>query len=152
MLHILWKAAHHIFSYNQQSVSGFAYFMKSSFITSFLNRLWVTLWMAMLSLITSFSMTNSLWVALLVKGCLITHFFYDKQRVSGIDILWKAILSLLFLWLAESEWDCTFCERQLHDFFFYDWQKVSEIAHFVKDNLITSFPMTNSKWVTLHIL
>jgi len=82
-------------------------------------------------------MNNSLWVRL--------------------HILWKAVSSHLFnLWPTGSEWDCTFCERQSHDshhIFSYDQQKVSEIvALFVKGSLITSFPMTNRKWVRLHIV
>ena len=42
--------------------------------------------------------------------------------------------------------------QQFHHIFSYDWQVVSDIAHFVKGSLITSFPLTNSEWVTLHIL
>jgi len=34
----------------------------------------------------------------------------------------------------------------------YDQQDVSDIALFVKGNLIKSIPITNRKWVTLHIL
>ena len=92
-----------------------------------------------------------------------------------LHILWKTVLSHVFLWPTGSEWHCTFCERQSHCIFSYDEQLVSEmahfvkgwqfhciisydqqlvsdIAHFVKGNLITCFPMTNSLWVTLHIL
>ena len=35
-----------------------------------------------------------------------------------------------------------FCERQFHHILSYDQQKVSDIVHFVKGSLITSFPMT----------
>ena len=35
--------------------------------------------------------------------------------------------------------------------FAYVQQYVSNIAHIVKGSLMTSFPMTNRKWVTLHI-
>ena len=66
-------------------------------------------------------------------------------------ILWKA-WSHLILWPTGSEWHCTFCERQSHHIFSYDQQEVSDIAHFVKDSLITSFPMVNRLWVTSHIL
>ena len=83
------------------------------------------------SFITSFPMTNSLWVIL--------------------HILWKAV-SHIFVWPTVCEWHCTFCERQSHHIFRYDQQQVSNVAHFVKGNLITSFPMTNRLWVTLHIL
>ena len=157
-LHILWKAisshlflwptvgewhctfcerqSHHIFSYGQQGVSDIAHFGKGR------------------SLITSFPMTNSLWVTL--------------------HILWKAVSSHLLLWPTACEWHCTFyerqshhifsydqqqvsdiaqfCERQSHHIFSYDQQLVSDIAHFVKDSLITSFHMTNREWVTLHTL
>ena len=82
-------------------------------------------------LITSFPMTNSQWVTL--------------------HILWKAVWSHLFLWPTASEWHCTFCERQSDHIFSYDQQQVSNIVHFMRDSLITSFSMTNSKWVTVKI-
>ena len=93
-----------------------------------------------------------------------------------LHILWKAVSLHLFLWPTVCEWHCTFCERQSkshcifsydqqgvswhctfcerhsHCIFSYDQQQVSDIAHFVKGSLIASFPMTNSKWVTLHIV
>ena len=84
------------------------------------------------SLIRSFPMTNSLWVIL--------------------HILWKAVSSHFFLWPTASEWNGTFYERLPHHNVSYDQQDVSDIAHFVKGSLITSFPMTNSQWVSLHIL
>ncbi len=76
-------------------------------------------------------MTNSLWVTL--------------------HILCKAISSGLFLWPTESEWHCTLCERQSHQNFSCGQKSVSDIAHFVKGSLIRLFPMTNSKWVALHV-
>ena len=123
-----------MFSYDQQEVSDVAHFVKGS-------------------LITCFSMTNRKWVTL--------------------HILWKAVSLHHFLWPTACEWHCTFCERQSHHIFSYDEQEVSDIAHFVKGSLLTSFPipigsewhctfcerkfityfpMTNSMWVTLHIL
>ena len=69
-----------------------------------------------------------------------------------MHILRKATSWHLFLWPTASKWYCTFCERLSHHIFSYDQQRVSDIAHFVKGSLITSFPMTNSLWVTLHIL
>ena len=84
------------------------------------------------SLITHFPMTNSEWVTL--------------------HILWNAISWHLCLWPIASELHCTFCEGQSHHILSYDHQVVSDIAHFVKSSLITSFPMTNRQWVTLHIL
>jgi len=97
-------------------------------------------------------------------------FSCDQQIVSDIG---QAVWSHLFLWPTGSEWNCTFCERQSCHIFFYDKQVVSDIAHFLKGSqiisefplsnggkwhctfsngrLITSFPTTNSLWVTLHI-
>ena len=43
------------------------------------------------------------------------------------------------------------CERQSDDLFFYNQQDVSDIAHLVTGSLMTAFPMSNSKWVTLNI-
>jgi len=77
-------------------------------------------------------MTNSEWVML--------------------HILWKSVSSHLFLWPTASQWHCKFCERQPHHILSYDQQAVSDIAHYVNNSLITSLPMTNSLWVTLHIL
>ena len=102
-----------------------------------------------------------------VKG---TSFMTVREWVT-LHILWKAVPSHLFLWPTASEWHSRCCERQSHHIFSYDQQKVSaiadflrdsissydeqlvsDIADFVKDSLMTSFPMTNSKWVTLDIL
>jgi len=129
-LHISWKA---VFSYDQQFVSNNDWiFCERSLITPYYWQLVSDIAHFLKdSLITSFPMTTSLWVT--------SH------------ILWKAGSSHLFLWSTASEWCCTFCERWSHHFF-YDQQGVSELAHFLKGSLITSFPMTNSKWVTLHIL
>ncbi len=93
---------------------------------------WRFFWKAVSSHLTSFPMSNREWVTL--------------------HILWKAVSSHLFLWPTASEWHYTFCERQSHHIFSYDQQRVSDIGHFVKGSLITSFPMTNSLWVTLYIL
>ncbi len=84
-----------------------------------------------------------------LKGSLIHIFSYDQQGVSDIEDLWKAVSSHLFLWPTVCEWHCTFCNRQSHHIFSYDQQLVSDIAHFATGSLI---PMTNSLWVTLHIL
>ena len=150
-LHILWNAvsshfflwwtvceyctflkrqSHNVFSYDKQKVSlDIAHFMKGRLIPSFLmtNRKWVILHILWKALIISFPMTNSEWVTL--------------------HILWKAVSSHLFICLTACEWHCTFCERELHHIFSYDQQKVSDIPDFVKGSLITSFPMTNRKWV-----
>ncbi len=98
-------------------------------------------------------MTNSLWVTLhICEGSLMTSFPITNRLWVTLHILWMAVSWYLFLWLTASEWHCTFCERQSHHIFSYDQQDVSDIAHFVKGCLITSFPITNSKWVTLHTL
>ena len=124
---------------------------------------------------TSFTLTNREWVTLhRLWKAVSSHIFHDQQQVSDIAHLLKAISSHFFLWPTASKWHCTFCEMQSHHIFLwptgskwlcifcewqshhifsdYDWQEVSDIAHFVKSNPITSFPMVNSLWVTLHIL
>ena len=126
------RQSDHIFSYDQQGVSDIAHFVRSSFITSFL-------------------MTNRKWViAHFVKGSLITFPMINRLWVT-LHILLKAISSDLFPWPLASERHCTFCERQSHHILSYDQQEVNDIAHFMKGHLITSFPMTNSLWVTFHI-
>ena len=151
-LHILWRAvslqqtaskwhcifcerrSHCVFSYDQQQVSDIAHLVKGGLIASFpmTNREWVDIaHFVKGSLIASFPMINSMWVTL--------------------NILWKAVSLHLFLWPTGSEWHCTFCEGWSHCIFSYDQQVVSDIEHFVKGSL-TSFPMANSLWVTLHIL
>ena len=91
-------------------------------------------------------------IAHIVKGSLITSFPATNREWVTLHTLWEAIWSHHFLWPTASVWHCVFCERQSHHIFSYDKQLVSDIAHSVKGSLITSFPMTNSKWVTLHIL
>ena len=118
-------------------------------------------------------MTNRKWVTL--------HILWDTVSLH-LFILWptecqwyctfcERFWSHLFLWPIASEWHCPFCEkqshqifstgsewyctlceRQSHQIFSYDQQDVSDIAHFVKGSLARSFLMTNSEWVTLHIL
>ena len=128
--------SHHIYCHDQQFVSDIEHFVKGS-------------------LITSFSMTNRkcvawhiLWKA--VSSHLFLQLTAGKWHCS-LHILWKAASSHLFLWPTACEWHCTFCEMQSDDIFSYDQQQVSDIAHFVKGSLITSF-LINSKWVTLYIL
>ena len=91
-------------------------------------------------------------MALFVKGSLITSFPITNRKWVTLHILWKPVSPHLFLWPTGSEWHCTFCESQSHHIFSYDQQGVNDIVHFVKGSLITSFPMTNRKWVILHIL
>ena len=91
-------------------------------------------------------------IAYFVKGSLITSCLMTNSEWVTLHILRKAVSWHLFLWPTGCEWHCTFCERWSHQIFFYGQQKVSDIAHFVEGSLITSFPLPNSLWVTLHIL
>jgi hypothetical protein len=122
--------SHHIFSYDQQGVSVIRHFVKGS-LTTFI------------------PMTNREWVTL--------------------HILWNAVSSDLFLWPTASEQHYPFWERQSYHLFSMtnslwvtlpiwwkavshlscDQQYVSDVAHCVKGNLITSFCMTNREWVIL---
>jgi hypothetical protein len=167
------RQSHHMFSFDQQRVSNIPHFVRENFPMT--NRMWVTLhilWKAVSShiflyqqfvsdqvghivkgnLITCFPMTNSLWVKHFVKSSLITCLPMTNSEWVMLDILWQAVSSHLLLWQSGSEWHWTFCERQSCHMFSYDQQQVSEIAHFVHGSLITSFPMTDSKWATLLIL
>ena len=151
----LWKAVSSHLSNDQQLVSDWTFVKAVSSIF-----LWPTVceWLCTFVkgiLISSFPMTNSLWVIVhFVRCSLITPF-------------------PMTLWPIVCEWHSTFSERQSHHIS-YDQQQVSVIAHFVKGSLMPSFPMTNSKcvrhrmfcerhfhtffsmtnslWVTLHIL
>ena len=169
------RQPHHIFSYDQQKVSEIVHFVKGSLITPFpmTNRKWVRLhilWMAVLSHhflwqkecewdctccerpyydTCSYDQQNVSEIAHVVKSSFITSFLMTNSLWVRLHILWRAVLSHRFLWCTGCEWDTTFCERQP---FAYDQQKVSDIAPFVKGSLMTSFPMTNRQWVTLHIL
>ena len=146
----LWQA---VSSYDQQEVSDIAHVVKGGLITSFpmMNSLWVTfhiLWNAVSSYLLLW-LTGSEWHCMFVKGCLITSFSMTNSESVTLHVLWKAFSSHLSLWATASECHCTLCEWQSHHIFFYDQKVVSDIAHCF---LITSFPMTNSEWVTLHIL
>ena len=172
------RRSDHIFSYDQQLVSDIAHVVKDSLITSFpmTNSKWVTLhilWKKVWSHLFLWP-TGSEWrctlcerqsdhifsydqqvvsdIAHFVKGSLITSFPMTNSLWVTLHMLWKAVWSHLFLWPTGCEWHCTFCERRSDHIFSYDQQPVSDIAHFVKGSLITSFPMTNREWVTLHIL
>ena len=154
-LHILWKAvlshlllwptacewhctfcksqSHHLFSCGQQRVCGIIKFMKGSLITSFtINRQCVTLY--------------TLWKAVS------SPLFIWPTECEWHHILWKSVSSPLFLWPTGSVWHYTLCEMQSHHIFYYDQQGVCDIMHFVKGSLITSSHITNSEWVTVHIL
>ena len=81
-------------------------------------------------LIISYPVTNSMWVILdngnLITSCPMTN----RKWVTKLNILPKASFITYTLWLSES--------KQLH--------------MFLKDGLITLYPMTNSMSVTLYIL
>ena len=175
--------SHHIFSYDQQLVSCIACFVKGCLIKSFpmINRKCVTLHILWKVVTSSYLLWPTggewhctfcewLWSHLIffydqqkvndiithfVNGCLITLLLTTNSEWVTLHILSKAVSSHLLIWLVGCEWHCTFCERLSHHWhvFSYDKQEVSDIAHFVKGCLITSFPMTlNSEWVTLCIL
>ena len=153
-LHILWKSvsshlflwptgcewhytffesqSHHIFSYDQQDVSDIAHYVKGSLITSFpmTNRMWATL-LVKGSLVTSFPMTNRRWVTLYILWkAVLSHIFLTNSEWVMLRILQRAASSHLFLSPTASEWHFTFCKRQCHHIFSYH----------------------NRLWVTLHIL
>ena len=132
-LQILWRQFdHHIYSYHQQFVSEVANLWKSFSSHCFP------------------SPTGSEW-----------HCTFCEREAHHIFAL------------IACEWHCALCARQPHQFFSYHQQLVSDIADFVKNSLfllptacewhytyfisvkgclITSFSITNSEWVTLHIL
>jgi len=98
--------------------------------------------------------TNSKWVhCSFMKGSLITSFSMTISEWVAFHILWMAVSSHFFLWPTASEWQCTkFYERKSHhhDIISYAQQQVSDIAHIhiVKASFLTSsFPITNRKWV-----
>jgi len=98
-------------------------------------------------------MTNRMWVTLHILWKAVSSLdisSYTEQIVSELHIVWKAVSS--FLQPTGCEWCCPCCEGESHHTLYYDWQEVNNIAHFVKGSLITSYLMTNRKWVTLHIL
>ena len=144
------RQSHHIFSYHQQLVSPMAHVVKGSLITTFpmTNSLWVRLhilWRAFMYIVSDDQQDVS-DMAHFVKDNLITPFPITNSMWVRWHILWKTVSSHHFLWPTGSEWDCTFCERQSHHVFSCDQQNVCDIAHFVKGSLMTSFPITNRMW------
>ena len=80
-------------------------------------------------------MTNRLWVTwyIAVKGSLITS---------------------ICLWPTVGEWHWNVSECQSHHILSHDHQRVSDIAHCMRGNLITTYPVMNrkwGKWASLHI-
>ena len=118
------RQSHHIFKFHDQLATA------SRWHCTFCKRhliLWLTGSECQVTLhtlwkaVSSFPMTNSKWVTCERQS---HHTFaYDQQQVSDI---WKAVSSHLFPWPTACGWHCTS----------------------MKGSLTTSFPMTNSKWVT----
>jgi len=159
LLHIVWKlVSDHIFSCYQQEVNDTAYFVKSSLITSF-----------PVSIGSEWHCTCcerwSHHIFPITHSESVTFHILQKAVQSSYHFLWPTDCEWhftscdrshhrynLFLWPTVCEWHCTFCEWQSHHIISYDQlQSVSNIAHFVNGSLITSFLMTKSMWVTLHI-
>ena len=134
ILHILQKTVSSRLLYDQQSVSDIVHSVNGSLITSYNQQ----------------SVSNKLHI--LWKTVSSHLFLWPIASEWHWIFLWKAVSSHLFLWPIVCEWHCILCERQFHHILSYDQQQVSNIVHFMRDSLITSFPMTNSLWVTLHIL
>ena len=171
--HLLWKAVlSHLFLW--PTVCKWHYTLCQMQPHHMTNRKWVTLHILCKVILSHDQQFVSLDMAHFVKGTLITSCPMTNRKCVTLHILWKAVTSHHFLWPIVCEWYCTFCERQSHHIISYNWQFVSDVAHFVKgslntfydydqqqvsgiahfvnSSLITSFPMTNSEWVTLHIL
>ena len=175
-LHISERQSYLIFSYDKQRVSGIAHFLKGSSLITLYPWSTVCEWHCTFSERQQSHCTFSWLIASEWHGTFFwkiisSHVFlwptgskwhctfcgrashhmlsYDQQDVSEIAHL---VRGRLMTWPTASKWHCTSCERQFHDMFSYDQQSVSDIAHFVpKCILITSFPMTNRRWVALHI-
>ena len=145
--------SHHIFTCNKQYVSGIPYFMHHHVINFFL---WSTVCeghsAAKGNLMTWFPMINSQCVTLHIL--FITWFTSVpvNNRKWVMVIFWMVLSSNLFLWSTVCEWHCTIYAWLCHNIILYGQQYVSYIAHFMKDSVITFFAVTNSLWVTLHIL
>ena len=151
-LQILWIA---VSSYDQQFVCGIPDFVKGGLITSYEQQAVsdsnITHFMngiILMNLITSWQQ----FVSEIVKGSLITSFSMANSEWVTLQTVWKRVSLHLFLWPTASEWHCTFCEKHCYLIYSHDQQRVSDIAHFEKGSLITSFPMTHSLWVRFHTL
>ena len=147
--------SHCIFPYDQQQVSDIAHFVKAVSLHVFI---WPTgsEWHCKFCerqshCISSYDQQLVSDIAHCVNGSLIASFSMTNRKWVTLHVLWQVVSWHLFLWPTASEWHCKFCEMQYHCIFSYEQQRVSDIAHFVKGShgLISCFPMTNSKWVTL---
>jgi len=169
------RQPHLIFSCDQKQVSDTAQFLTGILVMSFplINSGWVTccekqshpfLWPTGSELHCifherqshHFPMTNSLWVTLHILSKAVSSLFfpYDQQQVSDITHCVKdgSLVTLIISFaMTNSLWvTWAFCARQLHHFFCYDQQDVSDMVTLqVSQNHILSYD--NSLWVTLNI-
>ena len=135
-----------------------------------IDREWVILhilWKTVLAWHLFLWLTVCEWHCTFWKGSLIPSFPMTTNRE------WATLHILLRAWVLSQRWPiageqyCIFCEtvssynwqkvsdlahfvRQSHHIFSYDQQIVSDIAHLAKASL-KIFSITNSLWVTLHI-
>ena len=144
-------------SYNQQLVSHIQvrHFVNGSLISSFpmTNRMWVILQILQKAVLWHIFLTNSKWMISHIVWKLVTsHLLLSQQLVSDMANFAKVSLITSFSMTTVCEWHCIFCGRQSHHIFSNEWQEVGDIAHFVKGSLVPSLHITNRMWVTLHIL
>jgi len=179
--HILWNAASSHLLLSPTASEWHSHFVKGSLLTSFpmtTESEWQCTFCERQShhILSHYQQLVS-DIAHPMKGSLVTSFPMTIRKCVALHILWKPISSHLFLWPTASEWHSTSCERQPpHHIFsyyqqrvsdiahfmkgslmtlitsFYHQQRVSDTAHFVKGCILTYFPITDSEWVTLHIL
>ena len=193
---ILWKVASSHLSYNQQEVSDTAHSVKSH-VTSSITMSKGSEWQC------TFCDKQSHHIQFIYDQQFVSdvtfcerqshHIFsHGQQRVSDVahfvkvsffkwkqsevsDVAYFVKGSHDFPWWAACEWHCTFCEKESHHMFSYDYQKVSDsqtlhtlwkefhalsydqqrvsgITNFMKDSLITCFRTTNRLWVTAHFV
>ena len=147
-LHILWKAASSLF--HMTGCEWHCTFCERSLVNFFLWQQYVSdIGEKQSHHILSYNQQHvSDIIAHFVKDSL-THLPYDPQVVSDSPHFGMTFSSHPFPQPSACEWHWTSCERQSHHCF--PWQAVSDIAHFVK-GVLSIFSMTNSMWVTLHIL
>ena len=125
------RQSHHIFSYDwQQAVGDIAHFVKGSLITSFpmTNRLWVALFILWKAL-SSYDQQHVSDTRHFVKGNLITSFPITTSLWVTMHILWKAV----------------------HHIFSFDQQVVSDITNLL--TFILSIPQFMNVWyiITSHV-
>ena len=132
MTNSLWvsKAVSSHFSDNKQDVSDIIHFVKDS-------------------LITSFPMTNSLWVISHVQCEYIISNTMAKESQQRCFIFPRIPTYDFNSILKGGEWFRPLCYRIFWTHCFV-LQIVSNLASLVKGGFVT--PMTNSMWATLHIL